>query len=75
LSAAYFYQERTASNQNILIRDNHDDFGGHAKRNEFQVEGREMLTYGGSQSIESPSYYEEVTKKLRGERGIDFQKF
>ena len=64
LSAAYFYQERTASNQNILILDNHDDFGGHAKRNEFQVDGREMLTYGGSQSIESPSYYEEVSKKL-----------
>ena len=75
LSAAYFYQERTASNQNILILDNHDDFGGHAKRNEFQVDGREMLTYGGSQSIESPSYYEEVSKKLMVDLGIDFQKF
>ena len=75
LSAAYFYQERTASNQNILILDNHDDFGGHAKRNEFQVDGREILTYGGSQSIESPSYYEEVSKKLMADLGIDFQKF
>ena len=75
LSAAYFYQERTALNQNILILDNHDDFGGHAKRNEFQVDGREILTYGGSQSIESPSYYEEVSKKLMGDLGIDFQKF
>ena len=75
LSAAYFYQERTALNQNILILDNHDDFGGHAKRNEFQVDGREMLTYGGSQSIESPSYYEEVSKKLMADLGIDFQKF
>ena len=75
LSAAYFYQERTALNQNILILDNHDDFGGHAKRNEFQVDGREILTYGGSQSIESPSYYEEVSKKLMADLGIDFQKF
>ena len=75
LSAAYFYQERTASNQKILILDNHDDFGGHAKRNEFQVDGREMLTYGGSQSIESPSYYEDVSKKLMADLGIDFQKF
>ena len=75
LSAAYFYQERTALNQNILILDNHDDFGGHAKRNEFQVDGREMLTYGGSQSIESPSYYEEVSKKLMADLGIEFQKF
>ena len=75
LSAAYFYQERTASNQDILILDNHDDFGGHAKRNEFQVDGRKMLTYGGSQSIESPSYYEEVSKKLMADLGIEFQKF
>ena len=75
LSAAYFYQERTALNQDILILDNHDDFGGHAKRNEFQVDGREILTYGGSQSIESPSYYEEVSKKLMADLGIDFQKF
>ena len=75
LSAAYFYQERTSLNQDILILDNHDDFGGHAKRNEFQVDGREILTYGGSQSIESPSYYEEVSKKLMADLGIDFQKF
>ena len=75
LSASYFYQERTESNQKILILDNHDDFGGHAKRNEFQVNGREMLTYGGSQSIESPSYYEDVSKKLMIDLGIDFQKF
>ena len=75
LSAAYFYQERTPLNQDILILDNHDDFGGHAKRNEFKVDGREILTYGGSQSIESPSYYEEVSKKLMADLGIDFQKF
>ncbi|MDC3239746.1 NAD(P)/FAD-dependent oxidoreductase [Gammaproteobacteria bacterium] len=75
LSASYFYQERTNSKQKILILDNHDDFGGHAKRNEFQVNGKEILTYGGSQSIESPSYYEDVSKKLMVDLGIDFQKF
>jgi len=75
LSASYFYQERTSSKQKILILDNHDDFGGHAKRNEFQVNGREMLTYGGSQSIESPGSYEDVSKKLMVDLGIDVQKF
>jgi len=75
LSASYFYQERTNSKQKILILDNHDDFGGHAKRNEFQVNGREMLTYGGSQSIESPGSYEAVSKKLMVDLGIDVQKF
>src|SRR5436853_5548395 len=35
LSAAYFYRARVPSAR-ILILDNHDDFGGHAKRNEFR---------------------------------------
>jgi spermidine dehydrogenase len=77
LAAAYFFKERTPKdqNQNILILDNHDDFGGHAKRNEFKVNGRTMLAYGGSQSIESPSYYEEVSKQLLKDLGIDLQQF
>ena len=75
LSASHFYKERTCANQKILILDNHDDFGGHAKRNEFQVNGRQMLTYGGSQSIESPSYYQEISKQLIADLGIDVQKF
>jgi len=36
----------------ILILDNHDDFGGHARRNEFDVDGRFLLGYGGSESLE-----------------------
>ena len=36
LSAAYFYRQ-AKPNAKILILDNHDDFGGHAKRNEFHV--------------------------------------
>ena len=39
LAAAYFYRQRAGSNARILILDNHDDFGGHAKRNEFQAGG------------------------------------
>ena len=75
LSAAHFFKERTGKVPKILILDNHDDFGGHAKRNEFVVNGRTMLAYGGSQSVESPSYYEEVSKKLLSDLGIDFEKF
>ena len=36
----------------ILILDNHDEFGGHARRNEFEVDGRFLLGYGGSESLE-----------------------
>ncbi|MGT2493802.1 NAD(P)-binding protein [Cupriavidus basilensis] len=33
LAAAWFYQRRFGAGKRILILDNHDDFGGHAKRN------------------------------------------
>src|SRR5262245_29189719 len=48
LAAAWFYR-RADRNARILILDNHDDFGGHAKRNEFQIDGRLVLGYGGSE--------------------------
>ena len=50
LAAAHFFR-REHPNARILILDNHDDFGGHAKRNEFQVGGRKIIGYGGSQSF------------------------
>src|SRR5882724_5822051 len=37
LSAAHFYRKTAGPQARILILDNHDDFGGHAKRNEFRV--------------------------------------
>ena len=42
LAAAYFYRKAVGSDVRILILDNHDDFGGHAKRNEFTA-GKRML--------------------------------
>lgn len=48
LAAAWFYQQKFGAGRRILILDNHDDFGGHAKRNEFTVRGRPLVTYGGS---------------------------
>ncbi len=75
LAAAYFYRKRAGKNARILILDNHDDFGGHAKRNEFRAGGRLVLSYGGTQSMESPGKYSEVTKGLIREIGIDTGKF
>src|SRR5580704_748924 len=74
LAAAYFYRKH-AANARILILDNHDDFGGHAKRNEFHAGGRLLLSYGGTQSIDTPSQYSEVAKGLITELGIDTQRF
>jgi spermidine dehydrogenase len=54
LSAARFYQQKYGQKSRILILDNHDDFGGHAKRNEFTVNGKLILAYGGTESLQSP---------------------
>jgi spermidine dehydrogenase len=75
LASAYFYRQRAGNNARILILDNHDDFGGHAKRNEFQAGGRMVLSYGGTQSIESPGKYSDVAKALIRDIGVHVEKF
>src|SRR5467141_5085239 len=75
LAAAYFFRKSVGKNARILILDNHDDFGGHAKRNEFRAGGRPLLSYGGTQSIESPGQYSGVAKGLLLELGVDTQRF
>src|SRR5215475_4371780 len=75
LAAAYFYRKAFGKNSRILLLDSHDDFGGHARRDEFEVDGRLLLANGGTQSIESPSDYSKVAKELFAELGIEVQKF
>ena len=75
LAAAYFFRKSAGKNARILILDNHDDFGGHAKRNEFRAGGRLVLSYGGTQSIESPGKYSDVAKALISEIGVRTEKF
>jgi len=71
LSAAYFYREQTSKKARILILDNHDDFGGHAKRNEFQIGGRTLLINGGTLEIDSPRPYDAAAAGLIKKLGID----
>jgi spermidine dehydrogenase len=71
LSAAHFYRARTAASAKILVLDNHDDFGGHAKRNEFRVRGRTLLINGGTLEIDSPRPYDAAAAGLIRELGID----
>ncbi len=70
LAAAYFYRAQR-QDARILILDNHDDFGGHAKRNEFQLGGRLALINGGTYQIDSPRPYSAVADDLLRELGID----
>jgi len=75
LSAAHFFRNTRGDAVKILLLDNHDDFGGHAKRNEFVVGDRRLLSYGGTESIESPAQYSDVAKELLADLGIDVQRF
>lgn len=74
LAAAHFWRKADPAAR-VLVLDNHDDFGGHAKRNEFRTGDRLLLSYGGTQSIETPSSYSKVAGGLIREFGIETQRF
>ena len=74
LSAAHFYRKEHPDAR-ILILDNHDDFGGHAKRNEFELDGRTIISYGGSQVLEDPGSYNVVTRGLLRDLGVETKRF
>lgn len=75
LSAAHFFRKVAGPRARVLVLDNHDDFGGHAKRNEFHLGQRTLLGFGGTFSIESPAPYSAVAKGLIEELGIDVQSY
>ena len=75
LSAAWFYREKHPQAR-ILILENHDDFGGHAKRNEFSAGGRTIIGYGGSEAFQSPNHlYSEQVNGLLKKLGVDIKRF
>jgi len=75
LSAGYFFQKASGGRARVLVLDNHDDFGGHAKRNEFRVGGKLLIGYGGSQSMDSPSRYSAEARGLLVGLGVDTAEF
>jgi spermidine dehydrogenase len=75
LASAYFFRKLAGPKAKILILENHDDFGGHARRNEFHTDRRMILGYGGTQSIAGPKLYSKEAKDLLAELGVDVQRF
>jgi len=73
LAAAYYYRKRFGEDSRILILDNHDDFGGHAKRNEFHQGGRMRLSWGGTMNLEYPMFSDTVNALLH-ELGVDIDR-
>ena len=75
LSAAHYFRKSAGPKAKVLVLENHDDFGGHAKRNEFRIGSRTMLGFGGTFSIESPAPYSAIAKGLIEELQIDVPSF
>ncbi|MEM1402135.1 MAG: NAD(P)-binding protein [Pseudomonadota bacterium] len=71
LAAAILYQQKAGLDSRILILDNHDDFGGHARRNEFHYQGRMYLGAGGSGNFQDSRQYSTVSKKLVADLGFN----
>lgn len=74
LSAAYFYRAALGPDTKILILDNHDDFGGHAKRNEFHYQGKTFVSFGGTMGIETPYPYSYCAKALIRDLGVEVER-
>lgn len=75
LSAAYFFLKNAGRSARVLILDNHDDFGGHAKRNEFRHDGRLLAINGGTLNIENIGRYPQVAKDLLNDIGVDVERY
>ena len=75
LAAACFYQQKHGTDKKILILDNHDDFGGHAKRNEHKIDGITRISYGGSQTIVEPKHAHQIVLDLLEDIGVDLKRF
>jgi spermidine dehydrogenase len=77
LAAAWFYREAFGDAAKILILENHDDFGGHAKRNEFTVDGHAMLIgYGGSEAMEAPkANFSDTVNRVLKTLGVETSRF
>ena len=75
LAAAWYFRQAAGSSARILVLDNHDDFGGHARRNEFRVGGRTLIGYGGTFAIDSPAPYSAVASALLADLGVDVSRW
>jgi spermidine dehydrogenase len=74
LSAAHYFR-REHPDARILILDNHDDFGGHAKRNEFEIDGETLITHGGSENMVEPEWFSDNLKSLLSDIGVHHERF
>ena len=76
LAAAVSYRQQAGAAARVLVLENHDDVGGHARRNEFLASsGQRLIGYGGSQSLQTPSYFSPAVHALLRSLQLDLSRF
>ena len=76
LAAALLYRQYGGADRKVLILENNDDFGGHARRNEFTASnGKTIMGYAGSQSLQTPSYFSPLVASVLETVGVDIEAF
>ena len=72
LAAAHYYRQRFGTDSKILLLDNHDDFGGHSRRNEFNQGGDTRLAIGGAQYL-AHWFFSPIVDELMQDLGVDME--
>ncbi|KXU39056.1 FAD-dependent oxidoreductase [Ventosimonas gracilis] len=76
LAAAFIYRQQAGADKSVLLIDPLDDFGGHAKRNEYiSKSGKALIGYGGSQSLDTPGFFSPAVHQLLRDLGINLERF
>jgi spermidine dehydrogenase len=75
LGAAHYYLRNVGRKAKVLVIENHDDFGGHAKRNELNYQGKLLAINGGTLEIESPQRYNQWAIQLLKDIGVDLDAY
>ncbi|MFC4533862.1 NAD(P)-binding protein [Sphaerisporangium dianthi] len=72
VTAAYTWVRRHPGAR-VLILDDHDDIGGHARRNEFHPAGRggPLVGHGGAHSLHAPSAWSQEGRDLLADLGAE----
>lgn len=74
LAAAHEFR-RIKPQAKVLLLDPMDDVGGHAKRNEFDVDGHHLIGYGGSEALQTPSQFSPAVRQMLRDIGIQAKRF
>lgn len=74
LAAAHLYRKHAGPRARVLVLDALDDFGGHARRNEFHVGRTQLLSNGGTVNIDTPSTWSRGARDLlTKDLGVDLK--